>query len=137
MEDRNENPVYEGERLTPRASVSAYLRWVNNGESTKSGSKGVFGLYDFTYSPIDDEPTTLLKGIRFRCLECAGSAEAVRTCTAYKPFLDIPPCPLWLHRFGKRHVTEEYREARRSQANKQRREPGTGGTFAPQEPAQD
>lgn len=137
MKNSKENPVFEGERLTPRASVSAYLRWVNNGVSTKSGSKGFFELYDFNFSPIDDEPTTLLKGIRFRCLECAGSAEAVRTCTAYKPFLDIPPCPLWLHRFGKRHVTEEYREARRSQANKQRREPGTGGTFAPQEPAHD
>lgn len=44
----------------------------------------------------------------------------------------IPPCLLWPHRFGKRNVTEEYRDARRSQANKQRREPGTGGTFAPQ-----
>lgn len=137
MTNTDESPEYQGERLSPRASASAYLRWVNNGESTKSGSKGFFGLYDFNHSPIDDEPTTILKGIRARCLECAGSAEGVRTCTAYKTFLDIPPCPLWPHRFGKRHVTEEYREARRSQANKQRREPGTGGAFAPQEPAQD
>ena len=60
------------------------------------------------------------------------TSEAVRDCTAYRPFLDIPECALWPHREGKRLVTEEYREARRAQANKQRREPVTGGTFAPQ-----
>jgi len=134
MKNSNESPEYEGKRLTPRAAISAYLRWANNGESTKSGSKCAFGAYDFNFSPVDDEPTTPLKGIRARCLECAGSSEEVRTCTAYKPFHDNPPCPLWPHRFGKRYVTEEYREARRAQANKQRREPVTGRLVAPQEP---
>lgn len=137
MKNSNESPVFEGKRLTPRAAISAYLREINNGESTKSGSKGFFGPYDFNFSPIDDAPTTPLKGIRARCLECAGSSEEVRTCAANKPFYDIPPCALWPHRFGKRYVTEEYREARRAQANKQRREPVTGRLVAPQEPTRD
>lgn len=132
MINSNESPVYEGKRLSPRAAIRAFLRWINNGDSPKTSSIGVFGPYDFNFSPIDDAPTTPLKGIRARCLECAGSAEAVRACTAYKCFGDIPPCPLWPHRFGKRNVTEEYREARRAQANKQRREPGQGGSFVAQ-----
>lgn len=137
MTTSNENPVYEGKRLSPRAAIRAYLRWVNNGESPKTSSIGVFGLYDFNFSRVDDAELTPLKGIRERCLECAQSAEGVRTCTAYKPYLEQPPCALWPHRFGKRYVTEEYREARRAQANKQRREPGTGAAFKAQDEAKE
>ena len=109
---------------------------MNNGQSTKSSSNGIFGLYDFNFSQIDGVELTPLKGIRERCLECVGSAEAVRTCTAYKRYLDQPPCALWPHRFGKRYVTEKYREARRAQANKQHREPGTGAAFKAQDEAE-
>ncbi len=129
MKTSNESPVFEGKRLTPRAAIRAYLRSVNNGESPKTSSIGVFGMYDFNFSRVDGAELTPLKGIRERCLECAQSAEGVRTCAAYKPFLDHTPCALWPHRFGKRYVTEEYREARRAQANKQHREPGAGGAF--------
>lgn len=82
-----------------------------------------------------DIPTTPLRAIRARCLDCAGTAEAVRTCRARKPFADIPACALWPHRTGKRQVTLAYRENRKEQAQKQRREPGQGGSFAPQNAA--
>lgn len=132
MTNNYECPVYEGKRLSPRAAIRKNCRWCNGGDNPKSCPTGLCALFEFRLSEVRDADTTPLKAIRAHCLDCAGSAEEVRTCNAYKPFLDNPPCTLWPHRFGKRHVTEEYREARRAQANKQRRESGQGGSFVPQ-----
>lgn len=130
------NPTFTGERLTPRAAIRKNCRWCNGG-NPKSCPVSSCPRFLFRLSDISDAPTTPLRAIRAGCLDCAGSAEAVRDCTAYKPFLDIPECALWPHREGKRLVTEEYREARRAQANKQHREPVTGRLVAPQEPPQE
>lgn len=132
MKDRNASPVFEGKLFPAGVAIRKNCRWCNGGDNPKSCPTGRCALYEFRLSEVRDASTTRLKAIRAHCLDCAGSAEEVRTCTAYKPFLDNPACLLWPHRFGKRRVTEEYREARRAQANKQRREPGQGGSFVPQ-----
>lgn len=132
MKNSNESPVYEGKRFSPRTAIRKNCRWCNGDENPANCPVTTCPAYPLRLSIAEPRADTALRTIRAQCLDCAGSAEEVRTCTAYKPFLDNPPCALWPHRFGKRHVTEEYREARRAQANKQRREPGQGSSFAPQ-----
>ena len=136
MTTSNESPEFEGKRLTPRAAIRKNCRRCNGGDNPKSCPVRTCPLYPFRLSEVTDASTTPLKAIRGCCLDCVGSAEEVRTCPAYKPFSDQPACALWPHRFGKRYVTEKYREARRAQANKQHREPGTGAAFKAQDEAE-
>ena len=133
MMNSNESPVYEGKVFPARAAIRKNCRWCNGDENPANCPVATCPAYPLRLSKAEPGADTALRTIRAQCLDCAGSAEGVRTCTAYKSFLDNPPCLLWPHRFGKRRVTEEYREARRAQANKQRREPGQGGSFAPQD----
>jgi len=137
MRNKNNGPTFTGERLTPRAAIRAHCRECNGG-NPRSCPVPSCPLHFFRLTEVSPEAsTTPLQAIRACCLACVGSNEAVHRCSAYKPFVDIPVCVLWPHREGKRHVTKEYREARRGQAKKQRRETGTGGTFAPQEAAKE
>lgn len=137
MKNSNESPVYEGKRFSPRTAIRKNCRWCNGDENPANCPVTTCPAYPLRLTKAEPGADTALRTIRAQCLDCAGSTEEVRTCTAYKPFHDNPPCLLWPHRFGKRLVTEEYREARRSQANKQRREPVTGRLVAPQEPTRD
>lgn len=137
MNKPNKSSVFTGERLTPRAAIRAHCRECNGG-SPDTCPVPSCPIFPFRLSEVSPEATTTpLRAIRARCQDCAGGTEAVRDCTACKRFHNMPACALWPHREGKRYVTEEYRDARRSQANKQRREPGTGGTFAPQSAAKE
>jgi len=132
MSTTNSTPMYCGKRLTPRAAIRAFCRWCNGGHP-ESCTSTQCPLYALRQGKLTKEPSLPpLRAIRARCLECAGSVDAVRACTAFKPFSEAQPeCPLWPHRDGKRHVSAEYRAERRGQAKKQRREPGPGATFAP------
>ena len=133
MSNRKNGPVFTGERLTPRAAIRAHCRECNGG-NPRSCTISSCPLYPFHLTEASPEAsTTPLRAIRACCLDCAGSTEAVHRCAACKPFIDIPACTLWQHRKGKRHVSAEYREARKVQAKKQLRVTGTRGAFAPQE----
>jgi len=123
--------AFAGDRLTPRAAIRAHCRECNGG-GPKTCPVPTCPIFPFRMTVVPaDTPTTPLRAIRARCLDCAGTSEAVRSCSAHKPFADTPACAIWPHRTGKRHVTTAYREARRSQANTQRRKSGSRGTFAP------
>lgn len=122
---------FQAKQLTPRPSIRAFCRECNGG-CTATCVSPTCDLFAYRMTKVEPgDKASPLRSIRARCLECAGSAEAVRDCRAYKPYLEIPPCPLWPNREGKRRVSPEYRAERRAQANNQRREPGTGATFAP------
>jgi len=135
MKKRNNGPTFTGERLTPRAAIRTHCRKCNGG-NPRSCPIPSCPLYPFRLTEVSPEAsTTPLRAIRACCLDCAGSTEAVHRCSAYKQFEDIPVCALWPHRDGKRKVTKAYREARRDQAKKQLREPGTRGAFVSQDKA--
>jgi hypothetical protein len=124
---------FQGKRRTPRFAARDFCRWcfAGNPYACPSSSCPLFA-YRLT-KPTPEAQESALRAIHAFCLGCARSAEAVRTCTAHKPFSETQPeCPLWPHRDGKRHVSAEYRAERREQAKKQRREPGPGATFAPE-----
>lgn len=130
MSTTNSAPRYCGKRFTPRTSARTYCRWCNGGSPASCVSPEC-PLYEWRLlKPTSAPKLSTLRAIRARCLECAGSAEAVRTCMAFKPFSEAQPeCPLWPHREGKRAVTNQYRLERAEQARRQDREPGLGGGF--------
>lgn len=134
MSTPNSAPKYCGKRLTPRSAIRSFCRWCNGGnpESCASPQCPLFALRQ---GKLSKEPSlTPLRAIRARCLECAGSAEAVRACVAFKPFSEVQPeCPLWPHRDGKRHVSAGYRAERREQAKKQLGASGPGAPFRAKE----
>lgn len=136
MSTPNSAPTYCGKRLTPRRAIRDFCRWCNGGHPESCASSQC-PLYSLRQGKLTKEPSlTPLRAIRARCLECAGSADAVRACTACLPFSEAQPeCPLWPHRDGRRAVSSAYREKRREQAKKQRREPGPGAVFVARERA--
>lgn len=124
---RNHEEAYLGKRLTPRTAIRRFCRWCNGGCPSTCVSPSC-PLYTPSPSP--------LRAIHAYCLECTGSAKAVRSCAAYKPFSEVQPaCPLWPHRLGKRRVTMEYRAARREQAKGQLAESGPGAIFSSNQPS--
>lgn len=127
-------PVHCGKRLTPRRAIRTYCRWCNGG-STATCVSSACVLFPYRADGVTSEAkVSPLRSIRAKCRECAGGVEAVRTCTAHKPFSETQPeCPLWPHRDGKRNVTLEYREQRREQAKKQRGKSGPGAPFKPKQ----
>jgi len=138
MSDKSNSASPNGERsYTAREVIRKNCRWCNGDKNPANCPVSSCPAFPLRLTEAEPGADTGLRTIRALCLDCAGSADAVRDCTAYKPFLDIPACLLWPYRDGKRNVTEEYREARRAQANKQRREPVTGRLVAPQEPSQE
>lgn len=129
MKTKGSIPKYHGDRLTPRAAIPKNCRWCNGGSAATCASPScpLFALR--TSQTVPEAKVSPLRAIRSNCLDCAGSAEAVRTCTAYKPFLSQPECPLWPHREGKRNVSPEYRAERREQALNQREKAGAAPGF--------
>lgn len=119
-------------RLTPRMAIRTLCRWCNGGNPETCVSP-VCALFAYRMcKALPGATGSPLRAIRAFCLGCAGGVEAVRTCTAYKPFSEAQPeCPLYPHRDGKRHVSAEYREQRREQAKNQLGESGPGTTFTP------
>jgi len=135
MSDQSNSAPLKGERrYHPRGAIRKHCRQCNGDESPANCTATSCPAFPLRLSKAEPGADTGLRTIRAICLDCAGSAENVRSCDAGTPSCDgeVPACILWPYRDGKRDVTEEYRDARRSQANKQHREPGTGGTFAPQ-----
>jgi len=56
-------------------------------------------INDNNFDPKRATMTTLLKVIRYHCLECVGgSAKEVEKCAANNP--DFYVCPLWAYRMG-------------------------------------
>ena len=140
MSDQSNSAPLKGERrLTARETIRKNCRRCNGNENPASCPVTSCPAFPLRLTKAEPGAESGLRTIRALCLDCAGSVDAVRSCDAGTPSSDgeVPACILWPYRDGKRDVTEEYRDARRSQANKQRREPGTGGTFAPQSAAQE
>lgn len=120
---------YRGKRRTPRFAVRDFCRWCN-GANPESCVSPACALYPYRLTkPMPEAQESPLRAIHRFCLGCAGSASEVQACTAYKPFLEQPACPLWPHRAGKRHVSAQYRAERREQAKKQREEAGPAPCF--------
>ncbi len=129
MKAKGTTPKFNGDRLTPRAAIPKHCRWCNGGSATTCASPSCSLFTLRSSQAVPEAKVSPLRAIRARCLDCVGSAEAVRTCTAYKPILSQPECPLWPHREGKRNVSPEYRAERRAQALKQREKAGAAPVF--------
>lgn len=126
------SPTFHGKRRTPCSAIKAHCRWCNGGKSPKSCTATTCPLYEHRACRASEPKTSPLKAIRARCLDCAGSAKAVRDCSAFKDYSEVQTaCDLWPHREGKRLVSAEYREQRREQAKEQRKSSGAEGGFAP------
>lgn len=131
MKAESQTPTYQGKRRTSCTAIKAHCRWCNGGESPKTCTTTTCPLYELRACRANAPKTTPLKAIRARCLDCAGSAKAVRDCPAFKDFSEVQTaCDLWPHREGKRLVSAEYREQRREQAKEQRKSPGAEAGFS-------
>ena len=133
----NPAPTYHGKRLTPRAAIRTFCRWCNGG-SPATCVNPACALFPYRMGKaLPGAAGSPLRSIRARCLECAGSIEAVRACAAHKPFSEVQPeFPLWPHRDGKRPVSAEYRDKRREQAKIQLSDSGPGALFKPKQPTE-
>jgi len=125
-------PSVHDKCLTPREAIRAFCHWCNGGNPA-SCAYSVCSLYNYRSSKaLPGGNGSPLRAIRFRCLDCAGTNEAVRSCNVSRFFtITQTECPLWPHREGQRHASARYRAERRKQESKQRRETVQGATFAP------
>lgn len=129
------SPTFKGKGMTPIIRAHKFCYWCNGGNPASCVSPACLLFLVRMGKTLPGTKGSTLQVIRAFCLGCAGSPEAVRTCTAYKPFSEVQPeCPLWPYRDGKRHVSAEYRKQRREQAKMQLAESGPGALFAPQKP---
>jgi len=126
------SPTFQGKRRTPCNAIKGHCRWCNGGENPKSCTADTCPLYEHRACRASEPKTTPLRAIRARCLDCAGSANAVCDCSAFKDYSEVQTaCDLWPHREGKRLVSAEYRKQRREQAKEQRKIPGAEAGFVP------
>lgn len=107
---------YEGKRLTPLAAIRSMCRSCmgNSAQLVAHCVSEACPLHPYRTGAIQPGASRrLLWVIKTFCVTCAADGDAAR-CTAGKPYLSLPACPLWPYRRGTSpFVSAEVREKRR------------------------
>ena len=112
---------YEGKRLTPLAAIRTVCRSCmgNSAQLVADCSSDACPLHPYRSGVIEPGASRrLLRIIKTFCATCAADGD-VAACTAGKPYLDLPVCPVWPYRLGRSpYISASVREKRRELGRK-------------------